>query len=197
MQIFRKLSISTNKATQRKKIRDYKKLVPITTQNEMSNAICKRLLTHPLVVSSDTILLYWSLPDEVNTHALIEELKHLGKTILLPKVISDTEMTIHEYLGASSMSEGAFGIQEPTTPSIPLNDLTDIIENHNIVSIIPGMAFDKSNHRLGRGKGYYDRLLNKFPSLYKIGVCYPFQLLDHIPADAHDITMNEVVTLPF
>lgn len=196
MQIFRKLSISTNKATQRKKIRDYKKLIPSTTQNEMSSSICRLLLNHPLVASSSTVLLYWSLPDEVNTHTLIDNLHHTGKTILLPKVISDTDMTIHEYRGASSMSEGAFGIQEPATPSIPISDIKKLIEEHNIVGIIPGMAFDKSNHRLGRGKGYYDRLLNALPNLYKIGVCYPFQMLDHIPADAHDVTMNEVITLP-
>jgi 5-formyltetrahydrofolate cyclo-ligase len=56
------------------------------------------------------------------------------------------------------------------------------------------MAFDKANHRLGRGKGYYDRLLPRLKNAYKIGVCFPFQFLDEIPSEAHDVVMDEVIS---
>ena len=62
------------------------------------------------------------------------------------------------------------------------------------LAIIPGMGFDRQGNRLGRGKGYYDRMLAKLSHAYKIGVCFPFQLFDKIPTDIYDITMDEVLT---
>ena len=62
------------------------------------------------------------------------------------------------------------------------------------LAVIPGMAFDTSGNRLGRGKGYYDRFLSLLPPyIYKIGVCFGFQMFDSIPSDTTDIRMNEVI----
>lgn len=61
------------------------------------------------------------------------------------------------------------------------------------LAIIPGMAFDAMGHRLGRGKGYYDRLLPQLTAAYKIGVCYPFQFVSDVPSEEHDVRMNEVI----
>jgi 5-formyltetrahydrofolate cyclo-ligase len=62
------------------------------------------------------------------------------------------------------------------------------------VTIIPGMAFDVEGHRLGRGKGYYDRFLAKLsPTTYKIGLCFRWQFVDQVPTDEHDIPMDEVI----
>ena len=60
--------------------------------------------------------------------------------------------------------------------------------------IVPGVGFDRQGNRLGRGKGYYDRLLPRIPSAYKIGICFPFQLVEEIPAEPFDIRMDEIVT---
>ena len=59
--------------------------------------------------------------------------------------------------------------------------------------MVPGMAFDRNNNRMGRGKGYYDRFLATIPQAYKIGVCFKFQLVDEIPTDALDIRMDEII----
>ena len=61
--------------------------------------------------------------------------------------------------------------------------------------VVPGMAFDKQGHRLGRGKGYYDRLLPKLTNAYKLGVCFPYQYIEEVPTDEHDIRMDEVLTI--
>ena len=55
------------------------------------------------------------------------------------------------------------------------------------------MAFDRAKHRLGRGKGYYDRFLSNVPNIYKIGVCFDFQKVDNVPSDDFDIPMDEVL----
>ena len=61
------------------------------------------------------------------------------------------------------------------------------------VAVVPGMAFDSRCNRLGRGKGYYDRMLPKLSNAYKIGMCFDFQKLPGIPADDHDIKVDEVI----
>ena len=61
------------------------------------------------------------------------------------------------------------------------------------LALVPGMAFDAAGHRLGRGKGYYDRFLGEHPHIYKIGVCFPFQRVAEVPSEAHDVVMDEVI----
>ena len=60
--------------------------------------------------------------------------------------------------------------------------------------IVPGVAFDRDGNRLGRGKGYYDRLLPRIPSAYKVGICFPFQIIEEVPAEPFDIRMDEIIT---
>lgn len=151
---------------------------------ELSLPVLARL--RPLLSVASTVLLYYSLPDEVDTHAFLDELRSAGKIVLLPRVVDEGTMVLHRYTGRADLSEGAFGIMEPVGE--PFTDYAAID-----VAVIPGMAFDREGHRLGRGKGYYDRFLTQLPHTYKIGICFPFQLVDHVPADAHDILMNEVI----
>lgn len=134
------------------------------------------------------IMLYSALPDEVPTQILMDELVAQGKMVLLPRVISDTDMELHRYTGKQDLQTGAYGIQEPTG---------ELFTDYNAidVAIVPGMAFDVEGHRLGRGKGYYDRFLSRVPHLYKIGLCFSWQLVDQVPCDEHDIKMDEVIRI--
>jgi 5-formyltetrahydrofolate cyclo-ligase len=133
-------------------------------------------------------MLYNALSDEVPTQALMDKLVAQGKTVLLPCVINDTDMELRRYTGPQDLQTGSFGIQEPTGELFTDYDTID-------VAIIPGMAFDAEGHRLGRGKGYYDRFLSRVPHLYKIGLCFSWQLVDHVPYDEHDIKMDEVIRI--
>ena len=71
----------------------------------------------------------------------------------------------------------------------------EVFDNYTDIdlAVIPGVAFDKDGNRMGRGKGYYDRLLPKLGNTYKIGICLPFQLVEKIPTDEHDVRMDEVL----
>ena len=140
----------------------------------------------------DNIVAYYSLPDEVCTHELLDELVAAGKTVYLPKVVSDTEMVLCQYTGHDSLQKGAFGIMEPTGAVLPKDKYDDIK-----VVLVPGVAFDKENRRLGRGKGYYDRFLSSFSqprSAVFYGVCFDFQRVDAIPAEAHDVCMDGLIS---
>ena len=95
-------------------------------------------------------------------------------------------MVICEYNKNASLNKGAFNIMEPY--GTPYTNYSEID-----LAIIPGMAFDNNGNRLGRGKGYYDRLLEKMTSIYKIGICFPFQMVDNVPTECTDIKMNEII----
>ena len=173
----------------RRYIREQKRHFTPQQLGEMSLSIMSSLLSHSQIQKADSVLMYHSLPDEVDTHSALDKLLAMGKKVLLPKVISDTEMTIHEYTGKDSLQPSEpYGILEPTTPEL------SIINCQLSIAIVPGMAFDRQGHRLGRGKGYYDRFLSQIPNIYKIGVCFPFQMLESIPSESTDVVMDEVIT---
>ena len=154
--------------------------------DEQSAAIIRRLLAHPRVKGAQTILLYYSLDDEVNTHEVVDRLVAEGKHVLLPAVLNDTEMELRHYEGPKDLEGGFFNIMEPVGKPFSAYGEID-------VAVIPGMAFDGRCNRLGRGRGYYDRLLPRIPDAYKIGICFDFQKLPGIPAEAHDMKVDEVI----
>ncbi len=168
----------------RSEIRARKKMATADELHCQSKEICVRILQHPKWKEADTVLLYHALPDEVDTSWLLQQ---TGKRILLPVVVGD-DLELREYDGM--LHEGAYGIMEPDGSEATLDSAT-------ILCIVPGMAFDGQGHRLGRGKGFYDRLFARLSgqSLYKIGICFDFQLLDEVPSEPHDIVMNEVICL--
>lgn len=170
----------------------------------MSVEIVEKLKARILTLSSSshlTVMAYWPLPDEVDIRPLINALVAQGATVLLPKVVDDEHMELRRYASQSDLAEGAFHIMEPT--GAPFNDYEKID-----VVLIPGMAFDAAGHRLGRGKGYYDRFLaslrpsglipqpssfTTYPSPLLLGVCFPFQRVAEVPTEEHDICVDEII----
>ena len=143
-------------------------------------------LTSSILPHASTILCYWPLPDEPDIRQLINTLVNEGKIVLLPKVTGDETMTIHRYISPGDMAEGAFHIMEPTTAAF-----TDLAQIDTV--LVPGVAFDAAGHRLGRGRGYYDRFLATCPQVRKVGICFPFQRVAEVPFEGHDIVMDEVI----
>ena len=169
-------------------IRNKKRQYSSSQLEELSLSVLSRLNGNEHLQRAETILMYYSLPDEVNTHAYIDQLLTEGKKILLPEVIDGENMVIREYTGKHDLKEGAFHIMEPVGSLFPEERYQEIN-----LAIIPGMAFDAKRNRLGRGKGYYDRFLQKIPQVYKIGICFPFQLVDEIPTEETDIKMDAIM----
>ena len=173
------------KKSLRQHIRDEKRKFSTQQLKVFSNALCNNILGMERYKSAKTILLYSSLPDEADVFAIIDNAYSNGKCVLLPKVVGE-DLELRIYNGADTLERGAFGILEPTGDIFSDYDAIDL-------AVIPGMAFDHNGNRLGRGKGYYDRLLPRLRNAYKIGVCFPFQYFDEIPSEAHDVRMDCVV----
>ena len=154
---------------------------------ERSLEVVNKLKANTHFRNAQTVMLYSSLPDEVDTRQLLKDTLNEGKTILLPKVTGETTMELRTYRGDADLSIGYFDIMEPS--GLPFTDYDKID-----VAVIPGMAFDQRGNRLGRGKGYYDRFLSKLPThIYKIGVCFDFQKFEIIPASPTDVAMDIVI----
>lgn len=174
-----------NKKELRKYIRDTKRKHSDDILARMSEQVIGRLARHPLFQKAQVVCLYSSLPDEVATHHLLDDIRDT-KRVLLPTVVGD-DMEFHEYTSTSVVVKSDYGIMESQGPLYTDYSKIDLV-------VVPGMAFDKEGNRLGRGRGYYDKFLTKVDA-HKVGVCFPFQLVDHVPHDEHDIRMDEVITL--
>lgn len=152
----------------------------------LSARIWQKAEAHPLFAEARTVLLYHSLPDEVGTHAFMERCHAvLGKRVLLPVVVGD-DLELRVYEGPDSLRPGAFHILEPAGALFTAYADIDL-------AFIPGVSFDGEGHRLGRGKGYYDRLLPRL-ACPTVGVCFGYQLSRQIPVEPHDSPVNQVLT---
>ncbi|MCQ2149251.1 MAG: 5-formyltetrahydrofolate cyclo-ligase [Bacteroidales bacterium] len=133
---------------------------------------------------SDIVLLYWSIPGEPDTHAFIRHLAE-DRKVALPVVCGDVlELRLYD---AARMKEGYRGIAEPSAAAVTVHP--DEIG----FAVIPGLAFDASGRRLGRGKGFYDRLL---PVLHcpVAGVCFDSHFVEKVPVDDYDMPVDLVIT---
>lgn len=170
----------------RKQMRAAKKAVPFCEKVERSENIMSQVELLPQFIAADTVLLYWSMEDEVQTHQFVERW-YRQKTLLLPCVDGD-DLRLRQYTGPQCLKAGEqFGIGEPTGP-----EYTDL--DHVQLIVVPGVAFDRMGNRMGRGRGFYDRLLKSTPNAYKVGVAFDFQILDTIPTESFDVPMNKVVS---
>lgn len=128
------------------------------------------------------ILLYNSLPDELSTQEFFDLMGNT-KEFFLPRV-NGLNLEILPY-DKSRLHLGAFRIEEPDGDNVVSIDDIDMV-------IVPAVAYDRRGNRVGRGKGYYDRLLETAKAL-TVGICYDFQLFDEIEIDEHDVPVDFVV----
>ena len=149
-----------------------------------SKSVIDNLTSDELWINAHRVLIYSSLWDEVDTSWLLRQYIQ-EKSVILPTVVGDS-LELHEYVSQNTTVVGAYGITESTGPIVTDYDSIDL-------AIIPGRAFTPDGCRLGRGKGYYDRLL---PLLHcpTIGICFSFQILENIPIDTHDIKVDKVIS---
>jgi 5-formyltetrahydrofolate cyclo-ligase len=182
------MSDMPSKRELRDQVRAAKKLLSSAEIDHYAQNVFKQLEENDLFIISKCLFVYWSLPDEVPTHSFILKWYH-KKDIFLPVMVNG-DLELRKFEGPNSLvREPLFGVDEPT--GIKLED-----ESLVTFAIIPGMAFDASLNRLGRGRGFYDRVLNRLQSAYKVGLAFPCQLLEQVPVEPHDVKMDEVVVFP-
>jgi len=167
----------------RRKIKALRTMLSEAEKASAAEEVFARLEQTAAFLMADKILMYHSLPDELATHSFLR--KWCGrKHFFLPRV-NGVNLDILPY-NETRLELGAFHIEEPTG-----EDCVDPCEIELIV--VPAVAYDKAGNRLGRGKGFYDRLLSSNKAT-KIGVGYDFQLVESIPVEEHDVPVDMVIT---
>ena len=149
--------------------------------------LCERLKAQ--IQSAHTILFFAPLNDELDIWPVLELSVALGNTCALPFFDAEKQMYGARVVNklATDIVTGKFGVREPADHCAEIAlDMFDLI-------LVPGMAFDVQGHRLGRGQGFYDRLLGKVSGV-KCGVGYDFQLRENIPTEPHDAKVDFVFT---
>lgn len=165
-----------------------KKRAELSDKNLKSSEICNIFLNSDTYKNAKIILCYSALNGEVDTNAVINQSLADGKTLALPKCINkDGFMNYYIIDSLNSLVEGMFGISEPDNSCKLLDDFSDS------VCIVPALSFDKKGYRLGYGKGYYDRFLEKYNGI-SVGLCYNDLISENLPINEFDKSVNAVIT---
>lgn len=161
-------------------------------KSEKSAIIKTGLFNEEEFKKAKVVMFYVSLKDEVDTCLMIDEALIAGKRVCVPVILKEEKRLIAGEIKnrLEDLESQHFGIYQPKldgVKEVPLDDI-DLV-------VVPGVAFDKKNIRLGRGHGYYDRFLSSLPDRTKtIGLAFNFQVLEDLPKDPHDIPVWKIIT---
>jgi 5-formyltetrahydrofolate cyclo-ligase len=155
-------------------------------RNRKSKLIKKKLFRTLVFKKAKKVMFFISFGGEVDTKDMILKAQQLGKIVAVPVCRKNGLIRPGILSEKARLMRGLYGIYEPAIKRfINLEDL-DLI-------IVPGVAFDKKGNRLGRGKGYYDRLLGSLDKAFSIGLAFDFQILPLVPATCYDKKVDRVI----
>ncbi len=164
-----------------------------------SQVICRKVLNIDAYEEAENVCLYMPINNEVDAMLLADAAKADGKNVWIPKVITKTvkasaddkgqagEMRFNAYTGEDCIETGAYDIRESTSDVF-------LEPNDKTVIIMPGAVFTPWRDRIGYGGGYYDKFLDENPQCKTIALCFDLQIVDELPAEAHDKKPDYVVS---
>ncbi len=173
-----------NKEVLREKYLNIRKNINEENKQKYDNYIFNRVINLEEYKESKLVLIYVSLKYEVDTFNLINYSLNKNKKVAVPKC-EENDIIFYEIKSLKDLEEGNFGILEPKVNK-PITDF------NNSICIVPGVAFDKQNNRIGYGKGFYDRFLKNYEGT-KIGLTYKECICDKIDSDINDIKMDKII----
>jgi 5-formyltetrahydrofolate cyclo-ligase len=178
-------------------LKDKRKSLSEQEVNDKSLKICQKLDSFEMIKNCENVMVYSPFNNEVNINSFTDFCIKKNKGVIFPRVVSG-DLKVYWVDDLKKLDIGYSGILEPNVSLCAEFE----IKNINLV-IVPGIVFDESGNRLGMGKGYYDRFLNKLASINNItknkkslivGICYDFQVVDKLDINSHDFPMDAVVT---
>lgn len=161
--------------------------IPPEGKRKLDELIRRRIVETEEFQRAETVLLYAPVKGEIDLLPLAAVCRRLGKEVGFPISMADGSLTFRSPASGERLMTGAYGIPEPAPTAKPstLNEKT--------LCILPGLSFDADGNRLGYGKGYYDRFLADFSGM-TLGAVYEKLICDSIPAEAHDRSVDVIVT---
>ena len=180
------MTITDQKRTLRKQMLLQRAKMDNRKKSLYDNIICQKLWNIIDYRSFSRIHCFLPMGTEINIFPLIEKMLTKKLTVITPKTQPQRNLQHLILNSLDELEKGIFGTQHPA-------DSEEYSGEYDLI-IVPGLAFDSVGYRLGYGGGYYDRFLGQHKKAVKMGVCYPFQKLDSIPIEEHDVQLDEVIT---
>jgi 5-formyltetrahydrofolate cyclo-ligase len=155
-----------------------------------SRAIQSRALQLPPYQVSRCVALYSATQNEVSTEDILNHALALGRRVFYPRSAANDAPELAGINSGADLSVGRYGIREPgRTERLSPDDCP------GLSIFVPGVAFDRQGNRLGRGKGWYDRLLAQFEDkAIVVALAYQFQIVEEVPVSAWDRKVHYIVT---
>ena len=178
--------IKSQKSEIRARLKELRITISPETRKNYAANIARRLLALEEITSAGTIFIYISTASEVDTHGLIRHFLDQGKTLAVPKIINSSTMIATRFTRWEDLFPGQLGILTPKG-DLPYEGNIDI-------AITPGLGFTPKGHRIGYGRGYYDKWFARNKSIKKIALAYEAQVVNEIPAGKKDIPVDIIVT---
>jgi 5-formyltetrahydrofolate cyclo-ligase len=156
--------------------------------SHLSHQVCENLFSSSLWPAKGKVALYSPIKNEVETRTIFERAIQDGLEVYYPRIAGD-EIQFHRVNDLKELKPGSFGVLESlkTSEKLSENEKLDLL-------IVPGVAFDQKGHRLGYGKGFYDRFLAKKRFEKSVGLAYQLQIKESLPHEDHDEKVDEVIT---
>ena len=151
-----------------------------------SHIICKTVTTHPFFLAAKNIYCYLPVKGEVDTREIVQVAWELGKNVAAPRILGD-EMEFFYFQSYEELEVDKYNIPAPKPGNAAVTEASALV-------IVPGAVFDKQRHRIGYGKGYYDRFLARHTNCNTIAIGFDLQVLEHIPCEAHDRCPELLIT---
>lgn len=173
----------------RKDLREKVAGLSAISREQAAARACALLQMQATWKNARSIFFYAPLPSELSIWALVPEAMRMGKVVLLPKFDPGTNSylphRIHDL--EKDLLPGKFGIHEPGENCAPY-----LLKQLDLI-LVPALAFDLSGSRLGRGRGFYDKLLANVSGV-KCGVAFDEQIIEQVPVESHDVSMDYLLT---
>lgn len=155
-----------------------------------SRAVQEKAVHSSPYVNADSIVLYSSIGNEVGTEEIRDHALSMGKKLFYPKLGKNDDLNLIQLESAEELGKGPHGILEPLGTRVITEE-----DQEGLVVFVPGVAFDIEGNRLGRGGGWYDRVLERLGQKIRvIGLAYEFQLVEVLPVEGWDKKMHHIIT---
>ena len=178
--------LSIAKQAARTELKKIRATLPESLRSDFSGKICDTVRSLREVQSAKVIFAFISYGNEVHTHDLLKYFLNKGIDLAVPKILPEQGMVAMTLRSWEELVCGQMGILVPRD-NVPLQKPFDII-------LTPGLGFTRSGHRIGYGRGYYDRWFSQHPSGLKIGIAFEDQLRETLPINDRDIPVDIVIT---
>lgn len=176
-----------DKKSLRKIMREKRRSMDKNQKNLLDKELRERLFDSEEYQNSKIIFVYVSLEEEINTIEVIKKAFADGKIVTVPKIMKNNEMKALKINSLDELTLGYCNILEPREDAQDLSNIVDL-------TIVPGLAFDNQNKRLGYGGGFYDKFFEKYKNSFKTALCYDYQFVETVYAEKYDVSVDMIIS---